>query len=79
MSKKKKEKKPNPKKERYAKFKKEKPTVIDVSFPDLTSEEMKLKQEDELKIGRFLRFNRNPIPKEVKERRMKSKRDKVGK
>lgn len=72
-------KKVNPKKERYAKFKKEKPSAIDVSFPDLDSEQQKQKREDEEKMGRFFRFSRNPIPKEVKERRMVSKRDRVGK
>ncbi|MBS3128749.1 hypothetical protein J4410_06420 [Candidatus Woesearchaeota archaeon] len=76
---KKKDKKPNLKKERYLKFKKEKPASMDVSFPELSPDQMRQKQEDEFRINRFLRFSRNPIPQEIKERRMKSKRDRVGK
>ena len=78
MSKKKDKKKPNLKNERYAKFKKEKPAAMDLSFPELTPEERAQKQEDEQKIARFLRFNKNLPAKEVKERRMKSKRDWTG-
>ena len=72
---KKKTKKVNPRKERYAKFKKEKPSTPDLTMPELDSEQMKNKMEDEKKIGRFLRFSRNIAPKEVKMRRTKSKRD----
>ena len=72
-----KQKKPNPKRERYAKFHKEKSAVLDVSMPDLTSEQQAQKREDEDKYGRFLRYARNPPSKEVVERRMKSKRARI--
>ena len=72
--KKKKSKKSSAKKEKYAKFKKEKPSVLDISMPDLDPEQQKQKQEDEGKIGSFLRFNKNAPPKEVNPRRAKSKR-----
>ncbi|MBW2992788.1 hypothetical protein KY345_06240 [Candidatus Woesearchaeota archaeon] len=75
--KKKKQKKPNPKRERYAKFHKEKSAVMDLSMPDLTPEQQKQKREDEEKFGRFLRFSRNRPSKEVVERRMKSKRARI--
>ncbi len=70
----KKNKKVNLKKERYAKFKKERSGGIDTTMPELTPEQMRQKQEDEAKISRFLRFSRNPQAHEVVERREKSKR-----
>ena len=69
-----KKKKVSAKKEKYAKFRKEKPAAPDVSMPDLTPEEQKQKQRDETKIDRYLRFSRNPPTKEIVKRRMKSKR-----
>lgn len=69
-----KKKKVNPKKERYAKFRKDKPSTMNFSTPDLTPEQQKQKQTDERQIDSFLKFNRNPPTKEVSERRMKSKR-----
>ena len=72
--KKKKYKKISAKKEKYAKFRKDKPTSIDLTPPDLTPEQMKQKQEDEIKITRFLRYSKNLPTKEIKERKMKSKR-----
>ncbi len=77
MSKKKnknKKKKVNPKRERYAKFRKEKPATMNFTTPDLTPEQQKQKQKDELNIERFLRFNKNRPTKEISERKMKSKR-----
>lgn len=71
---KKKKKKVNPKRERYAKFHKEKSGTMDISMPDLEDEQMKQKRVDEEKIGKFLRFNRNRPTKEILERRMNSKR-----
>jgi len=56
-------KKVNPKKERYAKFRKEKSTTMDVRMPELTPEQHKQKQEDDMAISRFLRFNRPPKTK----------------
>lgn len=74
-----KKKKVNPKRERYAKFHKEKSSVLDVSMPDLEPEVQKQKQIDEEKINQFLRFARNPPAKEILERRLKSKRARIKK
>ncbi|MBU0757159.1 MAG: hypothetical protein KKF44_03785 [Nanoarchaeota archaeon] len=74
---KKKKKKPNLKKEKYAKFKKEKPGTTDLSMPDLAEEEKKIAREDEIRLNKHLRFNKNPIRKPIIERKMFSKRDKV--
>lgn len=70
-SKKKKLKKVNAKKERYAKFRKEKNVSMNLTMPDLTPEQSKEKQEAELRISRFLRFNKNPPLKDLKEKRLK--------
>jgi len=70
----KKPKKISAKKERYAKFRKEKPASVDITMPDLTDEQIKQKREDEEKINRFLRFSRNKPTKEIVKRREKSKR-----
>lgn len=69
-----KKKKVNVKRERYAKFRKEKPTTVDTSSPDLTPDQQKQKQEDEGHIDSFLKFNKNPPTKSINERKMKSKR-----
>ena len=53
-----KKKKVNPKKERYAKFRKDKSAIMTFTTPDLTPEQQKQKQEDERIIGTFLRYNR---------------------
>ncbi|MFH2028826.1 MAG: hypothetical protein ABIJ08_06820 [Nanoarchaeota archaeon] len=75
MSKKsKKVKKVSAKKERYAKFRKDKPTTTIFTSPDLTPEQQKQRQEDERTIDMFLRYNRNRPTKEIVERKMKSKR-----
>lgn len=74
MARKKKAKKPNPKRERYAKFRKDKPAALDLTTPDLTDEQRKQKQIDEDRINKYLRFNRNPHTKEIVARKMKSKR-----
>lgn len=71
---KKKKKRVNLKKEKYAQFRKDKPSAMDFSTPDLTPEQVKQKQEDEMKINRFLRFNKNPPTKEVNARKERSKR-----
>lgn len=67
-------KKVNPKRERYAKFHKEKTGTIDLSFPDLDDEQQKRKRDDDTRIDKFLKFNRNAPTKEIVERRAKSKR-----
>lgn len=69
-----KKKKVNAKKEKYAKFRKEKPSTRDLTPPDLTPEQQKQKMEDEKTIENFLRFNRNRPTKEINPRKMKSKR-----
>jgi hypothetical protein len=69
---KKKEKKLNPRKERYAKFKKDKKPV-NIESPEPTPEEIKQRQEDEMKINKFLRFSKNPFTKTVKEKKLKYK------
>ena len=53
-----KKKKVNPKKERYAKFRKDKPVTMAFTSPDLTPEQLKQRQEDDGKIGLFLRYNK---------------------
>jgi hypothetical protein len=53
-----KQKKVSVKKEKYAKFRKEKPAVMNFTTPDITPEQQKQRQEDEGKIGLFLRYNR---------------------
>ncbi|MBD3203800.1 hypothetical protein GF327_05870 [Candidatus Woesearchaeota archaeon] len=68
-------KKPNQKKLKYAKFRKEKSGKKDIKMPDLSSDQEKQKRVDEEKMMRFFRYNRNPRRKEIIERRMVSKRD----
>ena len=53
-----KKKKVNPKKERYAKFRKDKPAIMVFTTPDLTPEQLKQRQEDDGKIGSFLRYSK---------------------
>ena len=54
-----KKKKVNAKKERYAKFRKERPSTMSFTTPDITPEQQKQKQEDERNIGSFLRYNKS--------------------
>ncbi|MFH1134233.1 MAG: hypothetical protein V1735_07150 [Nanoarchaeota archaeon] len=68
-SKKKKAKKVSAKKEKYLKFRKEKPTVVDIKIPDLTPEQVKQRQVDELSINRFLRFSKNAPRREIREKK----------
>ena len=58
----------NPKKEKYAKFRKEKPSTMDVRMPELTEEQQKQKQMNDQAISNFLRFNR-PFKKKDDKRR----------
>lgn len=71
---KKKAKKVSPKKEKYAKFHKEKPGTLDVSMPDLGEDGVVLRQENDKMIDRFMRTPRNPPPKEIVARKALSKR-----
>ncbi len=68
---KKKKKKVSAKKEKYIKFRKEKPSTMDISMPDLSTEEMKQKQTDEDSINKFLRFSKNRPVLSLKEKKKK--------
>ena len=67
-------KKINPKKERYAKFHKEKSGTMDVSMPDLDDDRTRQQRDNESKILTYLRTYRRPAIREVSERKAKSKR-----
>jgi len=69
-----KKKKVNAKRERYAKFRKDKPSSMSFNIPEFTPEQIRQRQEDERNIDYFLRNSRNPPTNEISERRMKSKR-----
>lgn len=72
MSKKdKRPKKVSAKKEKYLKFRKEKPGTMDVSMPDLSDDQVRQKREDEMFINKFFRFSKNPPTKEVREKKDK--------
>ena len=74
MGRKDKPKKISAKKERYAKFRKEKPTMLTMSPPDLTEEQIKERRLDEQRIGEFWRSYRRPPQRFVNERKARSKR-----
>ena len=59
MGRKKKKKKVSAKKEKYAKFRKEKPDNNTFEAPDITPEQQQQRKHDEVTIGNFLRFNRS--------------------
>ncbi len=67
-------KKVSAKKERYSKFHSEKPGTLNIAMPELSEDQVKRNREDDEKIGKFLRFNKNPPTKEIVERKEKSKR-----
>ena len=73
MSRKKKEKKKNTKKEKYAKFKRDKPSALNITSPDLSPEQQKQKQDDELRINTYLRYSKNRPSLSLRERRKKGK------
>ena len=61
-----KKKKVNAKKERYAKFRKERSSTMVFTTPDITPEQQKQRQEDDKNIGLFWRYNkRRPITKGI--------------
>jgi len=64
----------NPKKERYAKFRKEKPTNMTVAMPDLPEEIVQTRRQDEQKIGEFWRHYRRVPERYNRERDAKAKR-----
>ena len=74
MGRKNKPKKISAKKERYTKFRKEKPSVLTIAPPELTEEQMKERRLDEQRIGEFWRSYRRPPQRFVSERKAKSKR-----
>lgn len=63
----KKPKKVSAKKEKYLKFRKDKPATMDVSMPELSEEQMRQKREDEALIEKFLKFNKKRPEKEIKD------------
>ncbi|MBI2652519.1 hypothetical protein HYX00_03550 [Candidatus Woesearchaeota archaeon] len=74
MGRKDKPKKISAKKERYMKFRKEKPTMLTMSPPEITEEQMKERRLDEQRIGEFWRSYRRPPQRFVSERKARSKR-----
>ncbi|MBI2101126.1 hypothetical protein HYT53_00780 [Candidatus Woesearchaeota archaeon] len=75
MSRKKdKPKKISAKKERYAKFRKEKPSSMTFAMPDLSEEQVAERRQDEQRISMFWRSYRRPPQRFVSERKAKSKR-----
>ena len=74
MARKDKPKRISAKKERYMKFRKEKPSMMTVAPPELTEEQVKERRLDEQRIGEFWRHYRRPPEKFVNERKAKSKR-----
>lgn len=75
-SKKKEKKKVNAKKEKYAKFRKDKPSTLNFTTPDLTPEQQKQKQVDEGKINSFLRYSKNAPALSLREKKKSKGRDK---
>ncbi len=74
MGRKDKPKKISAKKERYIKFRKEKPTTLTIAAPDLTEDQIKERRLDEQKVNDFWRHYRRPPEKFVSERKARSKR-----
>ena len=74
MGRKDKPKKISAKKERYMKFRKEKPTMMTLAPPELTEEQIKERRLDEQRIGEFWRSYRRPPQRFVSERKARSKR-----
>ena len=74
MGRKDKPKKISAKKERYLKFRKEKPSVLTVSIPEITEEQVQERKVDEQRIGEFWRHYRRPPQRFVSERKARSKR-----
>jgi hypothetical protein len=61
-----KKKKVNPKRERYAKFRKDQPSITSFTTPDVTADQQKQRQDDEKRIETFWRYNkRRPIVKGI--------------
>lgn len=75
MSRKKdKPKKVSAKKERYSKFRKDKPSSMTFAMPELSEEQVVERKQDEQRISMFWRGYRRPPQRFVSERKAKSKR-----
>jgi len=74
MGKKDKPKKISAKKERYMKFRKEKPSMLTITAPDLTEYQIKERRLDEQRISEFWRHYKRPPERFVSERKARSKR-----
>lgn len=74
MARKNKPKKISAKKERYSKFRKEKPSTLTIAPPDLTEDQAKERRLDEQRISDFWRHYRRPPERFVNERKARSKR-----
>ena len=61
------------KKERYLKFRKEKPQMT-FTVPDLSDQQVQERRQDEQHIGMFWKSYRRPPERFVNERKAKSKR-----
>ena len=64
----------NPKKERYSKFRKEKPSALSFASPELPEDVVQQRRQDEQRIGKFWRHYRRPPERFVRERDAKAKR-----
>lgn len=62
------------KKERYLKFRKEKPATLTIAPPDLSDDQVQQRRMDEQKISDFWRHYRRPPERFVNDRKAKSKR-----
>ncbi|MBI2661446.1 hypothetical protein HYX09_04240 [Candidatus Woesearchaeota archaeon] len=74
MGKRKKAKYVNPKRERYAKFRKDKPSAMIFTAPELSAEEIELRRQDEKRVEFFLKRMPRHQEKFIRERDAKSKR-----
>lgn len=75
MGKKDKEKKKlSAKKQKYLKFRRDKPGTLDLKMPDLEDEIVKQRREDETSVERFWRYRPKAPEKFVNERKALSKR-----
>ena len=64
----------NSKRERYTKFRKEKPSSMTVFMPDLPEDATTMRRQDEQRIGNFWRHYRRPPERYNRERDAKAKR-----
>lgn len=67
-------KKISAKKERYIKFRKEKPSSMTFAMPDLTEDQVQQRRVDQQKVDLFWRYNKRRPERYVNERKARSKR-----